>query len=265
MQNNCLEIVKNLSRIHGVELAKAMPNAGNYDRLCRSAFHLIATKPDISQCDPASIFIALSKVAITGLELGEGIHIVSFFNNKKNIKEAKVMYDYKGLIELCMRTGKIKSMCARTVYKNDEFFVVHGSKPEIVHNPDVFGDRGSIIGYYAIVLYTSGGYDFETMSVSEVDRIRKIAKTDSIWSKHLEEMSKKTVLKKLIKRVEKCVEIVDAVKDDNAISVGNMSVAAPLLIVPKIEQKQDTSLSLNASPSSMSEPPATFYNEVDVK
>jgi len=91
---------------------------------------------------------------------------------------------------------------AEIVYANDEFRYELGDNPEIVHRPAVFGDRGNIIGAYAIATELETGNKWrETMDLDELEKVRMSsrARDSSIWTTWRTEMYRKTVAKRLRK------------------------------------------------------------------
>ena len=57
------------------------------------------------------------------------------------------------------------------VCQNDKFDLVYGFDEKLVHAP-ALGERGEIIGFYAIAKLCDGGHAFEFMSRLQVERIR---------------------------------------------------------------------------------------------
>jgi len=215
-----VQSVKTLIDDHKNELKASMPNQDAFGRFRRTILYAIASNEKLSECSPASIFLSSAKIATTDLVIGEQAHLVPYYNNDKKTYEAKPLYDYKGLIELCYRSGKIKSLYACLVYKNDEFNIQRGTEQRINHNPDPFADRGDLIGAYAVAKMKSGEVDFEVMSIEELEKIRATAKTDFIWKKNTGEMYKKTVLKRLMKRLPRSYELMEAMEIDNKQAMG---------------------------------------------
>src|SRR5690606_35183329 len=107
---------------------------------------------------------------------------------------------YRGFLDLARRSGQIVSLVARAVHENDFFEYEFGLTENITHKP-CMTDRGALIAVYAIAILKDGGHQFEVMSKSEVDEIRKQSKSQNNgpWVTHYEEMAKKTVLRRLFK------------------------------------------------------------------
>ena len=106
----------------------------------------------------------------------------------------------KGLIDLAYRSEEVTTIQAQAVYERDEFSYSYGLEPDLKHVP-AMSDRGEPICFYAVFKTKSGGYGFEVMSKSDIDKHRaKYSKAkNSPWDTAYEEMAKKTVLKKVLK------------------------------------------------------------------
>lgn len=218
------QVVKNNLDKHREAIMKSLPAGFNYDRMCRSLINSVSTTPTIAECTPSSIFLAAVRAFSLGLEpngaLSEG-YLVPF--NNKGVKEAQFMPSYRGLIALARRSGEVSTVYANVICAKDKFEAEEGTNRHILHRPDYFAkDRGEAIGYYAVFTTKSGDFDFEIMSRAEVDEIRETstAKNSGPWVQWYDEMAKKTVMKRLLKRAPMSVEMAAAVRLDNAIHSG---------------------------------------------
>jgi len=220
----CTKKVKSLLERNRTAIIKSLPpQFNNYERLVGSVINAISTTPAIAECNPDSIFISTLKAFRLGIEpnspLGEG-YLVPFKN------KAQFMPGYRGLIKLARQSGEIKEVYGRAVHKNDDFEVIEGTEGrKIVHRPDYFTDRGKVLGYYAVFTLKDGGYDFEVMSKHDIDKIRGRSRSgksnQSPWGTDYDEMAKKTVIKRLLKRAPMSIDAVQAaIKDDNAVAMG---------------------------------------------
>lgn len=93
-------------------------------------------------------------------------------------------------------------MRAEIVYEKDKFYFESGDDPKIIHQPQVFGDRGPIIGAYAIATNLETGEKYrETMDVEELEKIRlqSRGKDSPAWKLWKTEMFRKSVAKRLYK------------------------------------------------------------------
>lgn len=203
-----------------------LPQGFNLDRMCRTLINAISTTPQIAECTPASIFLSSVRAFSLGIEpngaLQEG-YLVPYWNSKKACEEAQFMPGYRGLIALARRSGEIATIYARTVHEKDTFEVVEGTKREIIHKPDYTQSRGDYVCFYAVFILKSGEVDFEVMTVAEIDAIRARSKAEKNgpWVTDYDEMAKKTVLRRLLKRAPMSVELASSVNLDNKAAMGD--------------------------------------------
>jgi len=158
-----------------------------------------------------------------GLELTGPLghaYIVPRYDKRSGGMVATFQVGWKGLIALAFRSGEIASMPIRTVYQNDTFNCIYGTRHSIIHEP-ANGDPGNPIGYYAIANYKNGGYDFEYWSHEKVMAHRMKfspppnGKPDySAWATAEESMCQKTVARALCRRLSLCPEAQRAASED---------------------------------------------------
>lgn len=113
-----------------------------------------------------------------------------------------------GLIKLATDSGSIEWAQSKLFHKNDKF-TDNGVGKEPTHTFEAFGDRGPIMGVYAVAKTKGGDYLTETMSIKDCHDIRdrseawksfKAGKAKSCpWATDEGEMMKKTVIKKASK------------------------------------------------------------------
>ena len=130
---------------------------------------------------------------------------------------------YQGLVKLLTDTKSITALNSQLVYTNDEFKInaADFTNP-ITHNPNPFGDRGKIIGVYAIAMLPNGVKQSETMSLEELYDIRersesykafKAGKIKScVWTTDKREMMRKTVIRRIVKYLPKSEQFHKAAK-----------------------------------------------------
>jgi len=201
------------------EIARALPRHMDPDRLARIATTVMRQTPQLGQADPASFLGALMTCAQLGLEPGPLGHayLVPFKNNKTGTLEVTFIPGYRGLLELARRSGHVKSISAHVVKDGDEFHYQLGLEPKLEHRPGE--KRGDTRYVYAVVHYKDGGYDMEVMSRDEVEQIRKRSRAanNGPWVTDWDEMARKTVLRRLAKRIPMSVELAQAVAQDERV------------------------------------------------
>ncbi len=226
------------------ELGQALPAHLNPERLVRIALTSIRTNPELAKCTPESFLGSLFVLAQIGLEPIAGRAYLLPFKNKRKVgndwvtvPEVQALIGYKGLAELFYRHEAALSIEMQTVHKNDDFAYEYGTSSFIRHKP-ALGDRGEVIGYYAIAKMKGGGCIFRFMSKTEaMDHGRKHSKTwitqewdnkekrmvklqnphfaeSSPWNKDPDAMCMKTVLIQLAKLLPLSVELQRAIAVD---------------------------------------------------
>lgn len=189
----------------------------------RNLYNAIAANPALMNYDVRLIFREVSKAAGLGLMLdpllGEG-YIIESYNYKTKSKEPQLRVGYRGFIKLARQSGDVTQIYAHEVCQNDFIQADLGADKALIHRPDIFGDRGPIVGYYAVVKFKDGGFDFEPMSVDQIHGIRdrsdawKAFKEGIIrstpWSTDESEMAKKTTIRRLQKRIPQSPELTEA-------------------------------------------------------
>ncbi|WP_462419981.1 recombination protein RecT [Salinicoccus sp. Marseille-QA3877] len=200
-------------------MAQALPKHMSIERMTRMATTVIRTTPQLKEADVSSLLGAVMQSAQLGLEPGPMGHcyFLPFRNNKKGTTEVTFIIGYRGMIDLARRSGHIQSIYAHAVYENDEFNYELGLHADLKHKP-AEENRGQFKGAYAVAHFKDGGYQFEYMPKSEIEKRRARSKAGnskySPWSTDYEEMAKKTVIRYMWKYLPVSVEMQQAVEND---------------------------------------------------
>ncbi|HKM06340.1 MAG TPA: recombinase RecT [Sphaerochaeta sp.] len=207
------------------QIAKALPKVMTPERFTRIVLTALSSNPKLAECDRNSFLGGIMQAAQLGLEpntpLGQA-YLIPFRNNKKGITECQFQIGYKGLIDLCYRSGEMTSVYAHEVYENDEFEFEYGLEQKLVHKP-ARSNRGTVIYYYAVWKLKNGGYGFGVWSVEDVEAHAKkysqaYSYSSSPWKSSFDEMAKKTVLKATLKYAPIKTEfLLDATHNDEAV------------------------------------------------
>jgi len=214
------------------ELAKMLPKTLSIDRLLKVAQIAATTTPALAKCDVPSLVGAIGQCAQMGLEpntvLGHA-YLVPFNTKRKMpdgserwVNSVQVIIGYKGLIDLARRSGQIVSIAAHEVCEADHFELVYGLDEKLNHTP-AMGDRGQVIGFYAVAKLTGGGHAFEFMSVHQVREIAKATQSKGAygpWKDHFTEMGRKTVIRRLAKYLPLSIEFQTAAALDGMAEAG---------------------------------------------
>lgn len=227
------------------ELARDLPSHIKPAMFKRNLLNAVMINPDLMRHPPGLIFREVSKAAALGLyldpHLGEA-YIIDAYNYKTKRPEPQLRVGYLGMIKLAKQSGEINQVYAHEVHANDFIEAEQGAVKSLVHKPKLFTDRGPIIGYYAVVKFTNGDFDYEPMDIAQIHGIRdrsdgwKAFKADKIkstpWSTDEGEMSKKTVIRRLTKRMPKSPELASAIRIEDEAEFGELHRPAPRLVPP---------------------------------
>ena len=176
------------------QITKALPAICTPDRFLRVAMTCITKTPKLLQCEQSSFISALLDCAQLGIEPdGRRAHLIPYGKN------VQLIIDYKGLVELHMRSGKISLIHADKVCENDEF--EYNAGKIVNHKINFKKERGEPYAYYAYAEMKDGSTKAEVMTLEEITKIKGRSKSSSNgpWVTDPEEMSKKTVFRRLSK------------------------------------------------------------------
>jgi len=198
------------------EIARALPKHMNADRMARVVMTQMTKTPKLSECEPASFFQCLMTLSQWGLEPdGRHAHLIPFENRKRGVVEGQLIIDYKGFVQLAMRTGNIASIHCDAVCENDEFDYDCGEV--LRHKIDFRKPRGEAYAFVCIIKMKDGGKKCEVMTRDEVEAIRRRSRSanNGPWVTDFNEMAKKTVFRRASKWIELSSEIRDAFDHDD--------------------------------------------------
>ncbi|MBT9385507.1 recombinase RecT [Pseudooceanicola sp. CBS1P-1] len=199
----------------------ALPSNVTSDAFRNAAVIAAQDNPKILTCDQASVFKSIRTLAAAGLVPdGREAALVPF--RTKDGEKCQAMPMVFGLIKMVRRSGTVKDIRAHIVYQREvddgRFTYVVGDDERLEHNPILFGDRGPAVGTYAIATLTDGSKVREFMAAEDVDKVRRAGSSQKvyekgkrptvseqplgIWKDWSEEMWKKTVIRRLCKRLD---------------------------------------------------------------
>lgn len=208
------------------QIALALPRHLTADRMIRVVLTAALRTPKLLECTKESLIRCVLECSQLGLEpdgiLGDA-YLIPFNNRKNGTVECQLLPGYKGLVNLARRSGDVSRIQAFTVHEADRFHVRYGSDPVIEHVPN-FGidDRGPMKYVYATAQLKDGASQWEIMSRREVDGIRRRSRAanDGPWVTDYEEMSKKTVVRRLCKMLPLSPEMRQALSIHDQVEMG---------------------------------------------
>lgn len=257
------------------EVAKAMPRHADPDRLMRIAITALTRTPKLQECDQGSFMKCLLDLSQWGLEPdGRHAHLIPFYNGKRKVTECQLILDYKGIVQLIYRTGKISTVYTACVYEGDLFEYSMGiltdHKPWYLRNdPQKPREQGKLIAAVCRVVFKDGTARSEVMSKDEIDAVRNRSKAKSSgpWVTDYPEMAKKTVFRRASKWLPVSAEMVEAMERDyDTLANKNSSVVidsgAPALtlddLADRIAESDDTEEVAEESADSEPDQPDTL-------
>lgn len=214
-----IENTGDLARYVGANMTKiksVMAKHVTPEKMARLALGELRSNPfleTIALQNPASFLNAVVQASHLGLEIG-GVLGQAYLVPFKGA--VQMMVGYRGLISLARRSGEIESIKAECVYANDVFELELGIDQKVVHKPEISGERGDLVLVYMVAKFKGGGYHFEWMSVSEINKIKAISQgnkkgtRETPWDTHFDEMAKKTVIRRGWKYLPMSIEMQSA-------------------------------------------------------
>lgn len=203
-----------------IEIGKALPRHISVERFARVAITVVNSNPDLAKCTPASFMSCLVQSAQLGLELGTGLgeaYLIPF-RNKEGQMICTFIPGYRGLLKLARNSGNVKKIEATLVHQGDDFHIVGGLQPDILHTPHALMEGtardASVTHGYAYVLYKDGTQQFEVMTRAQIDAIRDRGRRNPVWNSDYSEMARKTLLRRLSKHIQLSAELSDAIALD---------------------------------------------------
>lgn len=224
----------------GDQLKMALPAHVSVEKFQRVTMTAIQTDPDLLAADRRSLFGAITRAAQDGLlpDKREGA-LVIFTQKVKGqngaqdqwIKAVQWMPMVAGILKKVRQSGEISGISAHVVYEADDFVHRLGDDESIEHNPPALGvDRGKPVGAYAVATLKDGFKIREVMDLRQIEKVRSVSKTGAKfgpWVDWWDEMARKTVIRRLSKRLPMSTDIESVINDpatDAAFAEGSAAV-----------------------------------------
>ena len=202
------------------EFEIALPQQIPTDRFIRTIVTAVQMEPKLLAADRKTLISSCMKAAQDGLLLDGREAGLSVYNDRQNGGQTVAyMPMVGGILKKIRQSGEIRSIRAHVVYEGDQFDFELGDDERIHHKPNL-AQQGRPLAAYAIAKFRDGDIQREVMSVAQIERIR--AKATGIgkacWASEWGEMAKKTVIRRLAKRLPSSNDLDQVLQSDNALT-----------------------------------------------
>jgi len=178
-------------------LEQALPPNVSIDRFIRTALTGIQQNPAVCEADRQSLYLAIQRCAGDGLLPDGREAALAIYGGKVNYMPMVL-----GIIKRLATAGI--TIDAQVVKEHDDFEQEFGDDARIVHKAPRLGQpRGPLIGAYAIAKLPNGMVMREVMDKDQIEQVRTSSRSANAgpWKQWYDEMARKTVLRRLAKRL----------------------------------------------------------------
>lgn len=207
-QNPVAVIRQNLTAM-APEFKAALPAHVTVEKFTRVVMTAIQNTPTLQNADRRSLFGAVVRLAQDGLLPDGREAAIVMFGDK-----AQAMPMIAGVLKKIRQSGEVSKISAQVVYENDHFVVKYGFDEDVEHSPPALDKpRGKPIGAYATAVLKDGSHLLEVMSLEQIEKVRNVsrAKNNGPWKDWWDEMARKTVMRRLSKRLPMSTDLEDEV------------------------------------------------------
>jgi len=201
------------------DLQDALPPQINVEKFIRTTLTAVQMQPDLLGADRKSLLGSTMRAAQDGL-LCDGREAALVIFNSKDGKRVQYMPMVGGILKKIRNSGELASISANVVYDKDHFEYRLGDNESIMHTPFLGEDRGKAIAVYAVAKTKDGAIYREVMSVSDVEKVRAASRAGKFgpWVDWWDEMAKKTVIRRMAKRLPSSADLDQVIDSDNEAS-----------------------------------------------
>lgn len=225
------------------EFQAALPPQINVEKFIRTTLTAVQLNPELLQADRRSLLGVCMKSAQDGLLL-DGREAAPVIFNTKDGKKVQYMPMVGGILKKIRNSGELASISANVVYSLDLFEYELGDQERIMHKPLLGAERGQPVAVYAVAKTKDGAIYREVMSVADVEKVRASSRAGKFgpWVEWWDEMAKKTVIRRLAKRLPSSADV-DQLLDADAEASGFARIAPdPVVNVTQPADMQEAPL-----------------------
>lgn len=201
------------------DFQSALPPQIPVEKFIRTTLTAIQMQPELLDTDKRSLLGSCMKAAQDGL-LCDGREAALVIFRTKEGPKTQYMPMVGGILKKIRNSGELASISANVVYERDHFDYELGDNEQITHKPYLAADRGKAIAVYAIAKTKDGAIYREVMSVTEVEKVRSASRAANSgpWTQWWDEMARKTVIRRIAKRLPSSADVDSVLESDNEAS-----------------------------------------------
>lgn len=202
------------------QIRASLPKGVSIDRFTTCTVTAINHSPDLLKADRQSLYNAVVKCAAEGLLPDGNDAILNTYNFNFGTREKpqwgkKVQYQRMvgGLLKQFAKAGV--NAFATSVYAKEtlpdetgepRFKLWNDNEGQhIVHRPIIFGERGDLVGVYAVAVLPNGFTLIEALNLEDIHKVRESSPSKDNekgpWKVWFDRMGQKSALHRLRKRV----------------------------------------------------------------
>lgn len=195
----------------------------------------VKKNPVLMECTKESLLSSVLASAQLGLDIDSPMgycYMIPYINKKRNVREAKFIIGYKGIVELLYRSNHVLKVNSKIVYEKDDFHYEEGIETVLKHVPYIKGDAGKRIGTYTVVKLQNGENIVIWVSAKEIEALRMKSTAQDIYLEANDptgNMWKKAGIRQIIKYIPK-QDVPDIAKvesyDDKVLKIEGQEIAA---------------------------------------
>jgi len=211
-----------------------LPEHISPEKFMRVVLTAVQTNPELMKATKKSLFSSCMKAAQDGLLPDGREAALTTYNTRDDGVVATYIPMIAGIMKKVRNSGELASLTTQVVYENDVFeSFVDDSGEHLTHRPNHFGNRGKAVGAYAMVKTKDGSVYIEVMSADQIMAVRQMSKArNGPWNgPFADEMWRKTVFRRLSKRVPMSTDLSEVVtRDDDLYELPNQQTKVAKLV-----------------------------------
>jgi recombination protein RecT len=214
------------------QLEKVLPAHVSPEKFMRVVMTAIAQTPALRDQDcRRSLLTSCVKCATDGL-MPDGREAALVLFKTKDGPAVQYMPMVGGILKKVRNSGELLSISSTVVQEKDHFrHWIDDAGEHITFEANLKdADRGPLLCVFAIAKTKDGGVYVEVMSRSQIEQVRQVsrAKDNGPWGPWYSEMARKTVIRRLSKRLPMSTDLETVIhRDDELYELNQQRLTAP--------------------------------------